>query len=126
MIFNPLAVFNTVSKSYEDYVKSTFFINDKTFRDQFNHLVDERGFTKGPIIECTDSFITVVVYDLVQEKKLNPVLPIIHKQSELNRSLYKHQIDAIEKSSNDRNMVITTGTGSGKTECFLYPILNHC
>lgn len=126
MIFNPLAVFNTVSKSYEDYVKSTFFINDKTFRDQFNHLVDERGFTKGPIIECTDSFITGgSIYDLVQEKKLNPGFTrIIHKQSELNRSLYKHQIDAIEKSSNDRNMVITTGTGSGKTECFLYPILN--
>ena len=22
--------------------------------------------------------------------------------------------------------LITTGTGSGKTECFLYPILDHC
>ncbi len=125
MIFNPLTVFNTVSKSYEDYVKSTFFINDKIFRDQFNLLV-EKGFTKGPIIECTDSFITGgSIYDLVQKKQLNPGFTrIIHKESELHRNLYKHQIDSIERSSNDRNVVITTGTGSGKTECFLYPILN--
>lgn len=26
---------------------------------------------------------------------------------------------------NDRNMVVSTGTGSGKTECYLYPIFNE-
>ncbi|HKL84777.1 MAG TPA: DEAD/DEAH box helicase, partial [Treponemataceae bacterium] len=126
MVFNPLAVFDTVSRSYEDYVKSTFFINEETFRKQFNDLVDEKGFTKGPIIECTDSFITGdSVFELVQKKVLNPgFTKIIRKESEINRGLYKHQIDAIEKSNQDKNLVVTTGTGSGKTECFLYPILN--
>lgn len=126
MVFNPLAVFDTVSRSYEDYVKSTFYIKEETFRKQFNGLVDDKGFTKGPIIECTDSFLTGdSIFELVQKKRLNPGFTrIISKENELHRSLYKHQIDAIEKSNQDRNMVVTTGTGSGKTECFLYPILN--
>lgn len=126
MIFNPLKVFNTVSKSYEDYVKSTFYITDKEFREQFNKLVDEKGFTKGPIIECTDSFLTGdSIAELINKKVLNfSFHKIIKKESELQRGLYRHQIEAIEKCNQDKNIVVTTGTGSGKTECFLYPILN--
>ena len=38
---------------------------------------------------------------------------------------YKHQRTAMERLSPDagRSTVIATGTGSGKTECFLYPVL---
>ena len=41
---------------------------------------------------------------------------------------YKHQRAAMERLSPDagRSTVIATGTGSGKTECFLYPVLEHC
>lgn len=35
-----------------------------------------------------------------------------------------HQVEAIEKARHDRNYAVVTGTGSGKTECFLLPILN--
>ena len=43
---------------------------------------------------------------------------------EPDRPLYAHQEEAIRKSCNDKNLVISTGTGSGKTESFLIPILN--
>ena len=41
---------------------------------------------------------------------------------------YMHQRAAMERLSPDagRSTVIATGTGSGKTECFLYPVLEHC
>ncbi len=41
---------------------------------------------------------------------------------------YKHQRAAFERLSPDtgRSTVIATGTGSGKTECFLYPVLEYC
>ena len=39
---------------------------------------------------------------------------------------YDHQAEAIEEYfSNDKNVIVTTGTGSGKTEVFLYSILGH-
>ncbi len=38
--------------------------------------------------------------------------------------LYGHQLNAIEQSR-ERNIIVSSGTGSGKTECFLYSMLNN-
>ncbi len=46
------------------------------------------------------------------------------KEFDLRRTLYEHQAEAIEKAQQGRNLIIATGTGSGKTECFLLPILD--
>ncbi|WP_158593393.1 DEAD/DEAH box helicase [Nitrosovibrio sp. Nv6] len=41
-----------------------------------------------------------------------------------NWPLYTHQLRSLEESIiNKRDIVVTTGTGSGKTECFLLPLL---
>ncbi len=40
--------------------------------------------------------------------------------------LYRHQEKAIESILNGVATVISTGTGSGKTESFLIPIIDHC
>ncbi len=41
---------------------------------------------------------------------------------------YRHQRTAFSRlaAGDGRSTVVATGTGSGKTECFLYPILDHC
>ena len=41
---------------------------------------------------------------------------------------YRHQRTAMERLRSDvgRSTVVATGTGSGKTECFLWPVLDHC
>jgi hypothetical protein len=41
-----------------------------------------------------------------------------------DRPLYLHQEQAIRKAAEGRNLVVATGTGSGKTECFLLPVLS--
>lgn len=42
-----------------------------------------------------------------------------------DRNLYKHQEEAILKSREGKNLIVTTGTGSGKTESFLIPVINQ-
>ncbi len=45
----------------------------------------------------------------------------------LQRAPYRHQIEswqALSDSSPPRSVLVSSGTGSGKTECFLIPILN--
>lgn len=41
-------------------------------------------------------------------------------------NLYIHQAQAIDSILADKTTIISTGTGSGKTESFLIPLLNHC
>jgi ATP-dependent helicase YprA (DUF1998 family) len=40
--------------------------------------------------------------------------------------LYGHQEQAIRALIGGRTTLVSTGTGSGKTECFLYPIISRC
>src|SRR5438034_7863259 len=45
------------------------------------------------------------------------------------RPAYTHQREAWERRASDRlaaHTLVATGTGSGKTECFGYPALDHC
>ena len=39
---------------------------------------------------------------------------------------YRHQRVAFDRLTGGQSTVVATGTGSGKTECFLYPVLDHC
>ena len=41
---------------------------------------------------------------------------------------YRHQEKAFQRllPGSPQNTLVATGTGSGKTECFLLPLLEHC
>ncbi|MBV0932076.1 DEAD/DEAH box helicase [Marinobacterium weihaiense] len=41
---------------------------------------------------------------------------------------YRHQLLAFQRLCGDQPLptLVATGTGSGKTECFMYPVLDHC
>jgi ATP-dependent helicase YprA (DUF1998 family) len=41
-----------------------------------------------------------------------------------DRRLHRHQEAAINKGLQRENYLVATGTGSGKTECFLYPLVD--
>ena len=40
--------------------------------------------------------------------------------------VYGHQEDAIRAIHAGKTTLVSTGTGSGKTECFLYPVISKC
>ena len=40
-------------------------------------------------------------------------------------NLYAHQLEAVKQVNAGKNIIVSSGTGSGKTECFLYPMLNQ-
>ena len=87
---------------------------------------------KGPYLDIGGSYETGhTLRELVQNGKASPLFaelePVPEKERELklDRPLYLHQEKSLEKASKGQSLVVTTGTGSGKTESFLLPVLNH-
>lgn len=126
---NPLRVCSGIEEDYRRYLLSTFSPRRDWLRREFDEsLRQDFELAKGPFLQATPPFVTgSTLRGLVQEGLLAPqwlnlppdVLPI-------DRPLYKHQEVAIRKAvAERRNLVIATGTGSGKTECFLVPIIDH-
>jgi hypothetical protein len=63
--------------------------------------------------------------NLVEDGILSPMLRRLPRRK-LNTPLYVHQEQAIRKMvTGGRNVVVATGTGSGKTECFMIPICDY-
>ena len=80
---------------------------------------------KGPYVSLSRPFRQgAPVASLVAEGLLHP-----HLGERIPRDithLYSHQERAIRAISAGRTTLVSTGTGSGKTECFLYPVISRC
>ncbi len=63
----------------------------------------------------------------VEKGEVKPVIQKLHANDngEEYESLYAHQAKALAAIRKNHSIVVTTGTGSGKTECFLYPIFDY-
>ena len=125
MSFNVIDASAKIAEQYRRYLKTIFDISQPEYKELFNQALESSDpFSKGPYLDVTDSFIRgETVCQLVDNGTLSQEfkrLPDIYE-----KTLYLHQQRAIEKTAKGRNIVVSTGTGSGKTECFLIPIINH-
>lgn len=121
---NPIQESNFIEKEFREYLKDTFNFKDKDYQSQFIQELDRQSLYKGPYLNVCLPFVsTKSLNELIEDGKVSP---LFRKLSDinLNQKLYKHQEQSIDKICNGKNVVITTGTGSGKTESFLYPVLN--
>ena len=115
---------DTISGRYENYLKTSFYFKDPILRDSFQSALREAGsLHKGPFPELARSFKEGAnTRNLAQEcfsLKSEDLLPAL-----IDRPLYVHQEHAVRATLIDQqNIVVATGTASGKTESFLYPIL---
>ncbi|MGW5317721.1 DEAD/DEAH box helicase [Nocardia thailandica] len=99
---------------------------DPALAAAFDRAVDETSLlTKGPLLELTPPYAAgASLRELITEGVLHPGLDEL-TALELDRPLYRHQETAVRKAVAGRNLVVSTGTGSGKTESFLLPIFNE-
>lgn len=125
MLFAPVIASQNITYKYKRYLKTIFRIKDKDYARQFEVALEkDSAFAAGPYLDVTDSFIKGRTISEMIEKQI--LAANFNKlRIPLNRPLYKHQEIAIEKACRGVNIVVSTGTGSGKTESFLIPIFNH-
>jgi ATP-dependent helicase YprA (DUF1998 family) len=128
MSIHPLHGKDNIEKAYRDYLATTFPINDTQIEKEFlAELQKENHLSKGPYLEVTAPYKKgTTIQQLVVEGVLSAYF-LKMNQNELpkDRPLYVHQEKAIRKATKRENFVVATGTGSGKTESFMLPILNQ-
>ena len=132
-MFNPVKTAEEVKKQFIGYISTTFEFKDQGLQEQ---LVKELNdyVSNGPFVEIKDSFkYGKSLNQLINDGLISPLFrdleinkPVSYKRKlPLDRPLYLHQETAIKKIINGNNVVISTGTGSGKTNCFIIPVINE-
>ena len=124
MTFNPLWATKQIQKSYVNFYKTNFTLGNDELSDQLDKLSENNRLWREPFIAISQNYIPGrTLEQLSSEVKLDNELvdtfPI--------QNLFKHQENAIRNIVKfERNTIVSSGTGSGKTEAFLIPVLNEC
>jgi DEAD/DEAH box helicase domain-containing protein len=116
----PSVVAQQLRRTLLDYLETTFALADPVLeRALFDFLDSEHGLFRGPFV------------DLRLPYRKAPAGSSVPLEIAPSFRPYMHQVRSFERLSSavgrvPKPTLVTTGTGSGKTECFLYPILDHC
>ena len=85
-------------------------------------VISGQHLVKGPFIETLPDFEKgVSIDDMVADGTMTAHWGALRGGPLFYRPLHAHQDAAIRR---DENFLVATGTGSGKTECFLYPMID--
>ncbi|MGA7877167.1 MAG: DEAD/DEAH box helicase, partial [Desulfoferrobacter sp.] len=113
----PSVLTHQVCQGIKDFLHTTFPIATPFFHGLVEQLLESKnGVFKGPFLS-----IQLPFRQGNSGPDFFPDIPLQFKP-------YLHQEQAFNRLSGARpsSTIVATGTGSGKTECFLYPILDHC
>lgn len=126
MVFSPLITSDNIRDSFRRYILSTFKTSSESYNKQLEEMLERDGtIVKGPYLQISHNFPTSrYISDLVDEGILSSEFLNLGYEPFKKLKLFAHQEDAVRKSVAGRNIVVSTGTGSGKTESFIIPILN--
>ena len=127
-MLNPITYTEDVVSDFLRYQLSTYAFADDNLYRQMRGLLNlehtrNTPLMKGPFISLSRTFMKGASLDqLVSDGVLHPHI----RQLSPYPSAYLHQEKAFRSIAAGKTTLVATGTGSGKTECFLLPIISRC
>ena len=118
----PIVVSRQLLEGLRDFLRTTFPVTTPGFlRGDGSSFVDdflqgESSLAKGPWLEVKLPF----------RRAQGETAPF--SKVSLKFTPWQHQMRSFQRlcSPAPKSAIVATGTGSGKTECFMYPLLDHC
>jgi len=115
----PSILSEEITKGLKSFITTGFETKTPFFKGMFHRFVEQPGnLMKGPYLSIALPFQQGATSHQDFFSGFKTEFPP-----------YKHQEEAWKRlrlSGSSKSTLIATGTGSGKTECFLYPLLDHC
>jgi DEAD/DEAH box helicase domain-containing protein len=116
----PLIVSRQVTQGVADFLSAAFPGNTPGFADLIGRFLHDRdNLFKGP-------YLTLPLPFRKQATSGKPPSPFSWLAPAFVPHAHQARAFARLNGEDGRSTLVATGTGSGKTECFLYPVLEHC
>ncbi|MES2210080.1 MAG: DEAD/DEAH box helicase [Chloroflexota bacterium] len=123
----------SLHRALGDFIEASYHIGDERLVEDRRDLLRRQGvISQAPYVESTPRYRAGPRYEelglpqaaadilVAASQVTRGDSPLVHDPP------YEHQAEALRRTLVEhRSIVVTTGTGSGKTECFLFPILGR-
>ena len=125
MSLHPILALDHVIDEYRDYLRTEFRAKDSQLKEALERELDQPLFlAQEPFFQAHRPFKSGQRW---RDLPIDPKLAQVMEKRAKSASAYLHQSEAIAHllGPDPSPLVVTTGTGSGKTEAFLLPVIQN-
>ena len=126
MAINPVRFAHNICDEFLRYIYSAYPLSDPDLAQQVRALLKRPSsldipLVRGPYVSLSEAFAKGEnLSEMAKAGVIHPVLPELIGFP----AMWKHQHDVFTAVRQAQHVLVATGTGSGKTEAFLYPIID--
>ncbi|GHV97609.1 DEAD/DEAH box helicase [Lactobacillus nasalidis] len=111
----------------KDYIETQYLGKTPILAKNLDKMLSSEGILfREPYIEASPAYVTED-QGLATAKIPNWEKDFLKKLADEHLGVFKkpfvHQIESLEAAAAGKDIFVSTGTGSGKTECFMWPLL---
>jgi ATP-dependent helicase YprA (DUF1998 family) len=127
-------VYAIIRDRLKNYINSDYLANNETLLEYTEDILGETAseyinIAREPYIETAASYKKEM--DGIKNSDINSdikadLIKLIEAKLGIFTDPFTHQVLALENFDKGNDLFVSTGTGSGKTECFLWPIIYKC
>jgi len=129
-MYDVIGAYQRIDYIYKLYIRSAFPLRYPALAEEREKILhDSSILSQPPLIEPVPVYqssgktLSQAAQDLTGYEDLASLGQTLFPP---NLELYKHQWESLEAVlKNQKDLLVTTGTSSGKTECFLLPVLGQ-
>lgn len=124
--------YKTIRNRLVNYIKSDYLANSETLLLYVDDILGEQcgdstNIAREPYIETSASYKKIpngiTKSEHIPEHIKSFLEKLIGDKLGVFADPFEHQVLALENFISGKDLFVSTGTGSGKTECFLWPII---
>lgn len=122
------AVHMQLRQALENYIKSQYFGKSPILLSALQGKLDQEGVLyQKPYIESSPAYKSkengIQASDVLPDWLKNYFTQLSIADLGVYPAPFCHQISALEAAFSGKDLFVSTGTGSGKTECFMWPLM---